>query len=50
MKDMGCSSMFILAGNVESKADTQKNIIIENLKRLTEPARRSTTSASTSSP
>jgi hydroxypyruvate isomerase len=38
MKEMGCSSMFILAGNVESKADTQKNIIIENLKRLAEPA------------
>jgi len=35
MKDMGCPSMFILAGNLESKADTQKNIIIENLKRLT---------------
>ena len=27
--------MFILAGNVESRVDTQKNIIIENLKRLT---------------
>jgi hydroxypyruvate isomerase len=38
MKDMGCSSMFILAGNLDSKADTQKNIIIENLKRLTELA------------
>ncbi|MBS1128593.1 MAG: Hydroxypyruvate isomerase [Nitrospirae bacterium] len=38
MKEMGCSSMFILAGNVESRADTQKNIIIENLRRLTEPA------------
>jgi hydroxypyruvate isomerase len=38
MKDMGCSSMFILAGNVESKVDTQKNIIIENLKRLTDLA------------
>lgn len=40
MKDMGCSSMFILAGNLESKADTQKNIIIENLKRLTDLAER----------
>jgi hydroxypyruvate isomerase len=40
MKDMGCSSMFILAGNLESKADTQKNIIIENLKRLAELAER----------
>jgi hydroxypyruvate isomerase len=38
MKDMGCTSMFILAGNIESKVDTQKNIIIENLKRLTELA------------
>jgi hydroxypyruvate isomerase len=38
MKEMGCSAMFILAGNVESKADTQKSIIIENLKRLTELA------------
>lgn len=38
MGDMGCSSMFILAGNLESKADTQKNIIIENLKRLAELA------------
>ncbi len=40
MKEMGCSSMFILAGNVESRADTQKNIIIENLKRLAELAER----------
>jgi len=38
MKEMGCSSMFILAGNVESRVDTQKNIIIENLKRLTDLA------------
>ncbi len=38
MKEMGCPSMFILAGNVESKADTQKNIIIENLRRLTDLA------------
>ena len=41
MKDMGCASMFILAGNVESKVDTQKNIIIENLKRLTDLAEQS---------
>ena len=34
MKEMGCSSLFILSGNVECKVDTQKNIIIENLKRL----------------
>jgi hydroxypyruvate isomerase len=34
MKEMGCSSLLILAGNVECKVDTQKNIIIENLKRL----------------
>lgn len=38
MKEMGCSSMFILGGSIESKVDTQKVIIIENLKRLTELA------------
>jgi hydroxypyruvate isomerase len=38
MEEMGCSSMFILAGTVDSKADTQKNVIIENLKRLADVA------------
>ena len=38
MKEMGCSSLIIFAGNRESAADSQKNIIIENLKRLSDLA------------
>ncbi|HWQ30589.1 MAG TPA: TIM barrel protein [Negativicutes bacterium] len=38
MKDMGCGSMIIFSGNSEGKGDSQKNIIIENLKRLAEVA------------
>lgn len=38
MKEMDCGSMIIFSGNVESKGDSQKNIIIENLKRLSELA------------
>lgn len=33
LKELGCSSMIALAGDLEGKADSQKNIIIENLKR-----------------
>jgi hydroxypyruvate isomerase len=38
MKEMGCQSLIIFSGNRESVADSQKNIIIENLKRLSELA------------
>ncbi|MCJ7772886.1 MAG: TIM barrel protein, partial [Desulfobacterales bacterium] len=38
MKEIECSSIFILSGNVEGRFDSQKNIIIENLKRLSELA------------
>lgn len=38
MKEMGCGSMIIFSGNAEGKSDSQKNIIIENLKRLAEVA------------
>ncbi len=38
MKEMGCQSMIIFSGNREGTADYQKNIIIENLKRLSELA------------
>lgn len=33
-KDMGCPSLIALSGDVEGKADSQKNILIENLKRV----------------
>ncbi len=38
MKEMDCGSMIIFSGNAEGKSDSQKNIIIENLKRLAEVA------------
>jgi len=37
-KDMGCTSLIALSGDVEGKADLQKNILIENLKRITDIA------------
>ncbi len=37
-KQMGCNSLIALAGDIESRMDTQKNILIENLKRLGEIA------------
>ena len=37
-KEMGCKSVIVLAGDVECKADTQKNILIENLKRVVDAA------------
>ncbi|MCC8167506.1 MAG: TIM barrel protein [Planctomycetes bacterium] len=33
-KAMGCPSLIGLSGDVEAKTDTQKNILIENLKRV----------------
>jgi Hydroxypyruvate isomerase len=33
-KEMGCNSLIGLSGDVEGKADSQKNILIENLKRV----------------
>ncbi|NJD04155.1 MAG: TIM barrel protein [Ruminiclostridium sp.] len=33
-KEMGCNSLIALSGDVEGKADSQKNILIENLKRV----------------
>lgn len=33
-KEMGCNSLIGLSGDIEGKADTQKNILIENLKRV----------------
>lgn len=37
-KEMGCNSLIVLSGDVEGKADSQKNILIENLKRAAEIA------------
>ncbi len=37
-KEMGCNSLIVLAGDVEGKADSQKNILIENLKRVADIA------------
>ena len=37
-KEMGCNSLIALSGDVEGKADSQKNILIENLKRVAEIA------------
>ena len=34
LKELGCRSMIALAGDLEGKADSQKNIIIENLKKV----------------
>jgi hydroxypyruvate isomerase len=34
VKEMGCKSMIGLSGDIEGKSDTQKNILIENLKGL----------------
>jgi hydroxypyruvate isomerase len=33
-KEMGCDSLICLAGEVEGRMDTQKNVLIENLKRV----------------
>lgn len=38
LKDMDCNSMIVLAGDIDGKGDTQKNILIENLKRMAEIA------------
>jgi hydroxypyruvate isomerase len=38
VKEMGCSSLIVLSGDVEGKADSQKDILIENLKRVAEAA------------
>ena len=35
-KDMGCGSLIGLSGDVLSKSDSQKNILIENLKRVSD--------------
>jgi len=35
---LGCRSFILMTGESESKADTQKNILIENLKRMAEVA------------
>lgn len=33
-KEMGCNSLIGLSGDIEGRADSQKNILIENLKRV----------------
>jgi hydroxypyruvate isomerase len=38
LKELGFSSMIVLAGDLESKHDSKKNIIIENLKRVADIA------------
>ena len=37
-KDMGCNSLIALSGEIEGKADSQKSILIENLKRISDIA------------
>lgn len=37
-KEMGCNSLIALSGDLEGKADSQKNILIENLKRVADLA------------
>lgn len=37
-KEMGCNSLIALSGDVEGKTDSQKNILIENLKRVADVA------------
>jgi hydroxypyruvate isomerase len=37
-KDLGCHSLIALAGEIEGKADSQKTILIENLKRVADIA------------
>lgn len=37
-KELGCKSLICLSGDVEGKADSQKSILIENLKRCAEIA------------
>ena len=37
-KDMGCNSLIALSGEIEGKADSQKSILIENLKRVADIA------------
>ena len=38
IKEMGCDSLIVLSGDIDGKMDTQKNILIENLKRIGEIA------------
>lgn len=38
LKELGCSSMIVLAGDLEGKSDSQKSILIENLKRVSDIA------------
>lgn len=38
IKEMGCNSLIVLTGDNEGKVDSQKNILIENLKRVAELA------------
>jgi hydroxypyruvate isomerase len=38
LRDMDCHAVIGLSGDLDGKADTQKNILIENLKRLAEVA------------
>lgn len=38
VKEMGCTSLIVLAGEIEGKADSQKAILIENLKRVADAA------------
>lgn len=40
IKDMGCGKLILMAGEQEGRLDTQKNLLIENLKRLAEPAQK----------
>jgi hydroxypyruvate isomerase len=37
-KEMGCNSLIVLSGDVEGRVDSQKNILIENLKRVSDIA------------
>jgi hydroxypyruvate isomerase len=37
-KDMGCNSLIALSGDIEGKIDSQKNILIENLKKVADIA------------
>jgi hydroxypyruvate isomerase len=38
IKGFGCNTVIVLAGNLEGKIDSQKNIIIDNLKRVADIA------------
>lgn len=35
-KEMGCNSLIALSGDIEGRVDSQKNILIENLKRVSD--------------